>query len=197
MQSRSFRASRLDRGATRRCAAGNHEPAALHFSEVHRERQSRHRLARSRAGQRSSKRSWSARRGGRRFATSCPRMLQAGRVLQPVAKALRTSARTLRRRLQMQNTSFRQLSDELRTDVALRYLRGTEMTNDDIAFALGFSDAANFRHAFRRWTGGAPNDYRTPAVWSLRTDFSTPLAPTRWPGRVKAAAHQGAAHQGL
>ena len=108
-----------------------------------------------------------------------------------IAKALRTSARTLRRRLQMQNTSFRQLSDELRTVVALRYLRGTEMTNDDIAFALGFSDAANFRHAFRRWTGGAPNDYRTPAVWSLRTDFSTPLAPTRWPGRVKAAAHQG------
>ena len=108
-----------------------------------------------------------------------------------VAKVLMTSSRTLRRRLQMQNTSFRQVSDELRADVALRFLRDTEMTNDDIAFALGFSDAANFRHAFRRWTGRAPNHYRTPADWPLGTDCSTPPAPSRWPGRVPAAAHQG------
>jgi AraC-like DNA-binding protein len=77
-----------------------------------------------------------------------------------VAKALKTPSRTLRRHLQLQSTSYRQLSDELRTLVALQYLRDTKMTNEDIAFALGFSDAANFRHAFRRWTGKAPNDYR-------------------------------------
>ena len=77
-----------------------------------------------------------------------------------VAKLLRTPSRTLRRQLRLQNTSFRQLSDELRLYVALRYLRDTEMTNEDIAFAVGFSDAANFRHAFRRWTGKAPNDFR-------------------------------------
>jgi AraC-like DNA-binding protein len=77
-----------------------------------------------------------------------------------VAKQLKTPSRTLRRQLRLQNTSFRQLSDELRVFVALRYLRDTEMTNEDIAFALGFSDAANFRHAFRRWTGKAPNNFR-------------------------------------
>jgi AraC-like DNA-binding protein len=66
----------------------------------------------------------------------------------------------------MQKTSFRQLSDELRTYVALRYLRGTKMTNEDIAFALGFSDAANFRHAFRRWTGKALKDFRWEAIGS-------------------------------
>lgn len=108
-----------------------------------------------------------------------------------VAQVLRIPSRTIRRHLQMQNTSFRQLSDELRTDVALRYLRGTKMTNDDIAYALGFSDAANFRHAFRRWTGRAPNHYRTLADWSLGTDCSIPLAATRWPGPAKAAAHPG------
>jgi AraC-like DNA-binding protein len=63
-----------------------------------------------------------------------------------VANLLKTTPRTLRRRLRAQDTSFRQLSDELRIHV--RYLRETKMTVQDIAFALGFSDAANFRHVF-------------------------------------------------
>jgi AraC-like DNA-binding protein len=82
---------------------------------------------------------------------------------EDVAKQLKTPSRTLRRQLRLQNTSFRQISDELRAYVALRYLRDTKMTNEDIAFALGFSDAANFRHAFRRWTEKAPNDFRWEA----------------------------------
>jgi AraC-like DNA-binding protein len=77
-----------------------------------------------------------------------------------VAKLLKTTTRTLRRQLRLQNTSFRELSDELRVYVALRYLRETTMTMEDIAFALGFSDSANFRHAFRRWTGKAPHEFR-------------------------------------
>jgi len=36
--------------------------------------------------------------------------------------------------------------------IALKYLRTTGLANEDIALALGFSDAANFRRAFRRWT---------------------------------------------
>ena len=77
-----------------------------------------------------------------------------------VAKLLKTTPRTLRRQLRLQDTSFRELSDELRVHAALRYLRETTMTMEDIAFALGFSDSANFRHAFRRWTGKAPQDFR-------------------------------------
>jgi transcriptional regulator GlxA family with amidase domain len=77
-----------------------------------------------------------------------------------VAKLLKTTTRTLRRQLRLQNTSFRELSDEFRVHVALRYLRETTMTMEDIAFALGFSDSANFRHAFRRWTGKAPHEFR-------------------------------------
>jgi AraC-like DNA-binding protein len=80
--------------------------------------------------------------------------------LAAVAKQMRTTSRTLRRQLQSRNTSFRQVSNELRIQVALRYLRETRMTTQDIAFALGFSDAANFRHAFRRWTGKTPNEFR-------------------------------------
>ena len=78
-----------------------------------------------------------------------------------VAKNLNMSARTLRRKLREENTSFRQLVDELRRDFALRYLRDTDLTVEDIAEALGFSDAANFRHAFRRWTNTAPHEFRS------------------------------------
>ena len=80
--------------------------------------------------------------------------------LPAVARLLKTTPRTLRRQLRSQNTSFRQLSNELRVHVALRYLRETKMTIDDVALALGYSDAANFRHAFRRWTGRTPHEFR-------------------------------------
>jgi transcriptional regulator GlxA family with amidase domain len=45
--------------------------------------------------------------------------------------------------------------------VALKYRRMTRLANEDIALALGFSDAANFRRAFRRWTNKSPNEVRT------------------------------------
>jgi AraC-like DNA-binding protein len=77
-----------------------------------------------------------------------------------VAQNLHISARTLRRKLREENTSFRQLIDELRRDIAIRYLRDTDLTVEDIAESLGFSDAANFRHAFRRWTKAAPHEFR-------------------------------------
>jgi AraC-like DNA-binding protein len=77
-----------------------------------------------------------------------------------IAESLGMSSRTLRRKLQDENTSFRQLIDELRMDMAIQYLRDTDLTVEDIAEALGFSDAANFRHAFRRWTKAAPQDFR-------------------------------------
>jgi AraC-like DNA-binding protein len=86
-----------------------------------------------------------------------------------IAKRLGATTRTLRRQLDHQGTSFRELVDELRAQVAVKYLRDTVMTNDDIAVALGFSDAANFRHAFRRWTGRTPREFRGGARLSLRS----------------------------
>jgi AraC-like DNA-binding protein len=76
------------------------------------------------------------------------------------AKLLGTTTRTLRRQLRQQGTSFRELVDELRAQIAVKYLRDTIMTNEEIATAVGFSDSANFRHAFRRWTGKTPGEFR-------------------------------------
>jgi AraC-like DNA-binding protein len=80
--------------------------------------------------------------------------------LAAVAKLLEVSDRSLRRQLREQGISFRGLLDELRTQIALKYLRTTRLANEDIALALGFSDAANFRRAFRRWTNKSPSEIR-------------------------------------
>jgi AraC-like DNA-binding protein len=81
-----------------------------------------------------------------------------------IAGRLRMSPRTLRRKLEQEGTSFRELIDELRAHAAIKYVRDTDLTIEDIAFALGFSDAAAFRHAFRRWTKSAPHEYRRARI---------------------------------
>ena len=87
--------------------------------------------------------------------------------LEDVSARLEIPIRTLRRKLHEEQTSFRDILDQLRAEVAIRYLRDTKMTIDDIAHALGFSETANFRHAFRRWKQTSPLEYR-------RRIFDTP-----------------------
>jgi AraC-like DNA-binding protein len=87
--------------------------------------------------------------------------------LAAIATLLEISDRSLRRQLREQGISFRGLLDELRMQIALKYLRTTRLANEDIALALGFSDATNFRRAFRRWTNKSPSEIRGEQVKSL------------------------------
>ena len=80
--------------------------------------------------------------------------------LESMASQLSVEPRTLRRKLEAQGTSYRDILSEVRQALAIEYLRKTRMTNEEIASRLGYSDAANFRHAFVRWTGKAPREYR-------------------------------------
>ena len=82
------------------------------------------------------------------------------RDMSDLSRALSISARTLRRRLQGEGTSYQRVLDDVRCNLAKHYLQDTRMTGDDIALALGFSDSANFRHAFRKWSGSSPSGYR-------------------------------------
>jgi AraC-like DNA-binding protein len=77
-----------------------------------------------------------------------------------VASELGLGERTLRRRLQSEGTNFNAIRNGLRRELAIQYLTDTSMTNEDIAAALGFSDATNFAAAFRKWTSQAPGTYR-------------------------------------
>ena len=80
--------------------------------------------------------------------------------LDHIASRLRVSTRTLRRRLAGEGTSLTALLDELRRELALRYLEEKAMTLDAIAFELGFADVRAFRRAFKRWTGRSPREPR-------------------------------------
>lgn len=77
-----------------------------------------------------------------------------------VARALGMTGRTLRRHLDEEGTSFQAIVDDVRCSLAHEYLKNTRMSTSDIAMLLGFSDGANFRRAFKRWTGKGVNELR-------------------------------------
>lgn len=79
---------------------------------------------------------------------------------ETLARQLGLSPRSLRRRLQEENTSYRALIDDLRAQTAISYLRDTRLTVETIAALLGFSDPGAFRYAFKRWTKTTPNAFR-------------------------------------
>ena len=87
--------------------------------------------------------------------------------ISTVAKALGMSERTLRRRLAESEVSFQGLLDDLRKNRALELLSNPQMSVEQIAFAVGFTDPHNFRRAFRRWTGTTPGALRADmsAIW--------------------------------
>ena len=80
--------------------------------------------------------------------------------LGDIAFDLNVSQRTLNRRLQAENTSFRQLKSEALARCAKQYLLETDFSVEAIAEELGYSDTANFRRAFRKTEGCSPIDYR-------------------------------------
>ncbi|MGX1778833.1 AraC family transcriptional regulator [Nocardia brasiliensis] len=80
-----------------------------------------------------------------------------------VAAELFMSPRTLSRRLNDEDTSFRALLDEVRQKLAVGLLARTDMTTEQVAARLGYSEAASFIRAFRRWKGYPPQEYRNRA----------------------------------
>lgn len=79
-----------------------------------------------------------------------------------VARALAMAERTLKRKLAEQGTSYSELLDRRRHVRALELLR-TSASIEEVAERLGYSDAANFTRAFRRWTGKSPRAARKAA----------------------------------
>jgi AraC-like DNA-binding protein len=80
--------------------------------------------------------------------------------MEEVAERLNTTPRTLRRKLSLEETSFQQILDDVRSALAIEYLQSSKMSTDDIGMLLGFSDTANFRRALKRWTGKGLEELR-------------------------------------
>jgi AraC-like DNA-binding protein len=77
-----------------------------------------------------------------------------------VASELAISNRTLQRRLRQEGTTFQNVLDELREELARHYLSATDYTSSEISFLLGYEEPNSFFRAFRAWTGQTPEIVR-------------------------------------
>ncbi|MGB8139940.1 MAG: AraC family transcriptional regulator ligand-binding domain-containing protein [Pseudolabrys sp.] len=89
-----------------------------------------------------------------------------------VAAKLDMSGRTLSRKLALEGHSFSGIVNDLRLALARRYLAESDMSISEIAWLLGYSEVANFTHAFHRWTGTNPRSERAKARRSIKRNTS-------------------------
>ena len=87
-------------------------------------------------------------------------MPDSGADMKAVASSLQMTDRTLRRRLADEGTSFSTISRRVKCSVATQHLKGSEVSIEQVAAFAGFSDPANFRRAFIRWTSMTPAQFR-------------------------------------
>lgn len=81
--------------------------------------------------------------------------------MERLSTRLHMSARTLQRRLADAGTTFQQVLDEVRFDLARQYLKDDRLDVSEIAYLLGYSELRAFDRAFRRWASVTPGDWRS------------------------------------
>ena len=100
--------------------------------------------------------------------------------IEHLAKATGTSVRTLQRRLKDAGVNYSDLQNDVRKTLALNLLENETLALAEIAFSLGYSEVSAFNHAFRRWVGQSPGDYRRlRAVHCKSAAAKTSEAPAR------------------
>lgn len=77
-----------------------------------------------------------------------------------VAKRLGLTERTLQRKLQQFDSSYQQILDEIRQEQAQELLLNTELSVQDIASRLGFSEPRSFHRSFKAWLNMTPGEFR-------------------------------------
>lgn len=76
------------------------------------------------------------------------------------AEAAGLSVRSFQRRLADDHLNYSQMVEKVRFDQAIQLLNDSSIQLADIAWELGYNDAANFTRAFKRWTGVSPREFR-------------------------------------
>jgi AraC-like DNA-binding protein len=107
--------------------------------------------------------------------------------LGDIANHLALSERTLRRRLRALGTSYNKILQDLRSSTAQEWLRDSNLTMESIAWRLGYTETANFRHAFKRWTGQSPQAFRRQ-LHDARSAVTAPCSQHSHFGDTFAAA---------
>ncbi|HEY0844485.1 MAG TPA: AraC family transcriptional regulator [Noviherbaspirillum sp.] len=80
-----------------------------------------------------------------------------------IASQLCMSERTLQRRLRQEGTSFHEIVDDVRRELARRYLAQPQLALSQAACLLGFTDRSTFSRACKRWFDLSPSQYRNRA----------------------------------
>lgn len=80
---------------------------------------------------------------------------------ETISRALNMSAPTLRRRLKREGATFQQLKDEARCEAAMLCLDRPELSINQVALQMGFTDPSAFHRSFKKWTGSTPGQFRT------------------------------------
>lgn len=105
-----------------------------------------------------------ARKSRSGFASTVRERMIAGAARMPtmaqIAKGLCMTARTLRRRLEDEGTTFAELRDEVRLTLAEELLVGPQLSIEQIAERLGYAETTSFINAFKRWRGRTPHAFR-------------------------------------
>jgi AraC-like DNA-binding protein len=87
-------------------------------------------------------------------------MGQEKRSVQAIGREMGVSPRTLSRRLVEEGTSFSDIQDQVRHQLALALLNDASVSIAEVAFFLGYAEPAPFHRSFKRWTGTTPQGYR-------------------------------------
>ena len=106
--------------------------------------------------------------------------------LDDIAPLLAISRRTLLRKLKGEGSSYQDLLDEARNELACWYLRHTPLSLAQVSTKIGFSDQANFSRCFRRWQGLTPSDYRACFVTGSQARADSPEG-AQTPARAQPA----------
>ncbi len=80
---------------------------------------------------------------------------------EKIADGLHMSLRNLQRKLSAENTSYKEILNKTRHDLALSYMADSSYSISEITYLLGFSDTSSFTRAFKRWTALSPSEYRS------------------------------------
>ncbi|NOQ14072.1 MAG: helix-turn-helix domain-containing protein [Methyloprofundus sp.] len=78
-----------------------------------------------------------------------------------VAEALYMSQRSFQRKLNKEGVTFKRLLNELRSELAIKYMQDSHLSLLEVAFMLGFGEYSSFSRAFKRWTGVSPSVFRS------------------------------------
>jgi AraC-like DNA-binding protein len=104
--------------------------------------------------------------------------------IEQLAKATGTSVRTLQRRLKDAGVNYSDLQNDVRKTLALNLLENETLALAEIAFSLGYSEVSAFNHAFRRWVGHSPRDYRRLRSAGFKSATAKKLEPPPAKGSI-------------